>query len=120
MHSRQILIVYGSKYGQTAKIARRIAEIVRARGESATVLDANHMPPALVLTAYDGVIVGGSVIGNPLLRWVMKQISKRHFGPTDTSRDYELTDWAEVQRFTDRYLTLVRRYEEALVSFSTA
>ena len=48
----------------------------------------------------------------------MKQISKRHFGPTDTSRDYELTDWAEVQRFTDRYLTLVRHYEEALASFS--
>lgn len=193
MHSRQILIVYGTKYGQTEKVARRIAEIILARGESATILDADRMSRALVLTAYDGVIVGASVIGgrhqrsvrrfvlsqrdaldsmpcaffsvsgsagsydangradaqrcldeflrdtgwrpdmtqlvagaikctkyNPLLRWVMKQISKRHFGPTDTSRDHELTDWAEVQRFADRFLTLVRRSEEALASFSMA
>ena len=36
---------------------------------------------------------------SPLLRWVMKQISRRAGGPTDTSRDHELTNWAEVDRF---------------------
>ena len=30
------------------------------------------------------------------IRWVMKRIAKKEDAPTDTSRDYELTDWAEV------------------------
>lgn len=188
MHSRQILIVYGTSYGQTAKIARRIAEIVMARGEIATLINADEVPRDLVLTAFDGVIVGGSVIAgkhqravrrfvldhrnaldsmpcaffsvsgsagsstergradaqrcldrflrdtgwrpgttqtvagamtftkyNPLLRWFMKRISKRNGVPCDTSRDYELTDWSQVQRFVDRFLTMLRRHEEVLV-----
>jgi menaquinone-dependent protoporphyrinogen oxidase len=188
MHSRQILIVYGTKYGQTAKIARRLAEIIMARGEIATTINADGVPSNLVLTAFDGVIVGGSVIAgkhqrsvrrfvldhrdaldsmpcaffsvsasagsstergradaqrcideflrdtgwrpdtsqaiagaieyrkyNPLLRWFMKQISKRNGGPTDTSRDYELTDWSEVQRFVDRFVTMLRRHEVVMV-----
>jgi menaquinone-dependent protoporphyrinogen oxidase len=32
-------------------------------------------------------------------RWIMKRISARAGGPTDTSRDHELTDWAAVDRF---------------------
>lgn len=189
MHSRQILIVYGTSYGQTAKIARRIAEIIMARGEIATTINADAVPRDLVLTAFDGVIVGGSVIRgrhqrsvrqfvldhrdgldsmacaffsvsgsagnrtdagradaqrcldqflrdtgwrpgttqtiggamtytkyNPVLRWIMKQIAKRNGGPTDTSRDHELTDWSQVQRFVDRFLTMVRRHEEVLVT----
>lgn len=35
----------------------------------------------------------------PVTKWMMKQISKRTGGPTDTSRDYESTDWAAVDRF---------------------
>jgi menaquinone-dependent protoporphyrinogen oxidase len=38
----------------------------------------------------------------PLTRWIMKQISRRTGGPTDTSRDYEATDWAAVHRFGHR------------------
>jgi len=36
---------------------------------------------------------------NPLLRWMMKRISEKEGGPTDTSRDHELTDWTAVERF---------------------
>jgi menaquinone-dependent protoporphyrinogen oxidase len=36
---------------------------------------------------------------NPVTRWIMKMISRRNGGPTDTSRDYEFTDWAAVDRF---------------------
>ena len=32
-------------------------------------------------------------------RWIMKGISRRQGGPTDTSKDYEFTDWAAVDRF---------------------
>jgi len=30
------------------------------------------------------------------IRWVMKRIAQKEGGPTDTSRDYEMTDWGEV------------------------
>jgi menaquinone-dependent protoporphyrinogen oxidase len=32
-------------------------------------------------------------------RWVMKMISARYGGPTDTSREFEFTDWEAVDRF---------------------
>lgn len=34
-----------------------------------------------------------------LKRWIMRSIAKRTGNPTDTSRDYEFTDWAAVERF---------------------
>jgi menaquinone-dependent protoporphyrinogen oxidase len=42
-----------------------------------------------------------------LKRFLMKQISRRHNGPTDTSRDYEFTDWQRVDRFVERVLRRV-------------
>jgi len=38
----------------------------------------------------------------PVTKWVMKRISKSTGSPTDTSRDYEFTDWAAVDRFAQR------------------
>lgn len=39
-----------------------------------------------------------------LKRFVMKQIVRRSGGPTDTSRDYEFTDWASLDRFIDEFV----------------
>jgi menaquinone-dependent protoporphyrinogen oxidase len=42
-----------------------------------------------------------------ITRWIMKLISKRTGRPTDTSRDYEFTDWVAVDAFAERFaLTL--------------
>jgi menaquinone-dependent protoporphyrinogen oxidase len=52
-----------------------------------------------------------------LLRFVMKQLSRRGGHPTDTSRDHDCTDWAAVARFADRIsadLAPVRRDLAAL------
>lgn len=38
---------------------------------------------------------------NFLIRWIMKRISASAGGPTDTSRDYELTDWNQVSAFAE-------------------
>lgn len=38
---------------------------------------------------------------NPILRLVMKFMSWRGGHSTDTSRDHEYTDWAQVERFAD-------------------
>lgn len=46
---------------------------------------------------------------NFLLRFVMKKISEVNGGPTDTSQDYEFTDWTALQSFVDQFLA---RYVE--------
>jgi menaquinone-dependent protoporphyrinogen oxidase len=42
---------------------------------------------------------------NPLIRFVMKRIAKKAGAETDTSRDYEYTDWVELDRFTGTLAT---------------
>lgn len=37
-------------------------------------------------------------------RFLMKQINKREGGDTDTSRDYEYTDWDAVTAFANEFL----------------
>jgi menaquinone-dependent protoporphyrinogen oxidase len=41
---------------------------------------------------------------NFLIRFVIKQISKRAGGSTDTSRDHEYTNWASLERLATRML----------------
>src|SRR4051794_17501523 len=56
----EILIVYASTHGHTAKIAARIAEALEAEGVRAdlcAITSAGDPDPA----GYDGIIVGGSV-----------------------------------------------------------
>jgi menaquinone-dependent protoporphyrinogen oxidase len=38
---------------------------------------------------------------NFLVRFVMKRIARRAGGPTDTSRNHDLTDWHDLDRFVD-------------------
>lgn len=176
MQSTRLLIVYGTSYGQTAKIAGRMADQLVSLGYRVTLVDANDIPRATSAGDFSGVIVGASVIRgrhqrsvdrfvranraalnsmpsaffsvsgsatnsdpkeranarilleeflgkagwhptltqtiggaiayskyNPLLRWVIRSISKRNGAPTDTSRDYELTDWTVVERFVETF-----------------
>ena len=57
---------------------------------------------------------------NPFLRWFMKRASKAAGGPTETSRDYEMTDWSQVERFVEGFAETVPMpaEEPALVSTS--
>lgn len=51
--------------------------------------------------------IGGAILYtkyNFFLRMVMKRISKKEGGPTDTSRDHELTDWAALDAFLTRFV----------------
>ena len=43
-----------------------------------------------------------------LKRLVMKRIAAKAGGGTDTTRDYEYTDWPDVEAFGARFLRLVR------------
>ena len=53
----------------------------------------HHVAGAFRYTAYDF-----------LKRWAMKYIAYRKGAPTDTSRDYELTDWDDLTRFVDSFV----------------
>jgi menaquinone-dependent protoporphyrinogen oxidase len=43
----------------------------------------------------------------PWTRWMMKAINRRTGGPTDTSRDYDFTDWREVRKLAEDFGTLL-------------
>jgi menaquinone-dependent protoporphyrinogen oxidase len=175
MAARHFLIVYGTKFGQTARIADRMADTLIADGNEVTIVHTHdrRLPGNHSFAEFDGVIVGASIIKgrhqpavvrfvrtnharlsglpcaffsvsgaaggsrpedraratgyiadflsqtawqptmtdaiggaiaytkyNLITRWMMKLIERREGGPTDTSRDHELTDWAQVDRFT--------------------
>ena len=172
-----VLIVYGSKEGQTAKIAERIAQIIRNQGLQASTYSGKEIQADFATDAFDAAIVGGSIhmdnypaylrkfvthhrdwlnkvpsafftvcmaiqsqnadsreearnygkrfietthwrptfvetfAGavkytqyNFITRFIMKMITKREGGSTDTRHDHEYTDWDAVARFTNRFL----------------
>ena len=39
------------------------------------------------------------------VRWIMQRIARQHGENTDTSRDYEYTDWAKVKTYAERLTT---------------
>jgi len=166
-----VLIVYATKEGQTEKIARHIADTVRAAGHDAELVDVQHEAPPRDLARFQAILVGAPLHGmypraitrfvrahralleqkhaaffsvglavasrtsdgraqtlavverfiqstgwrparveliagalpyskyNFLVKFVMRRISAHEGGDTDTSRDYEYTDWPAVERF---------------------
>jgi menaquinone-dependent protoporphyrinogen oxidase len=56
-----VVIVYGSKEGQTAKIADHIAQIVRNRGLDASTYSGKDIPASFTTHGFDAAIVGGSI-----------------------------------------------------------
>lgn len=46
---------------------------------------------------------------NPFLRWVMKRIARKAGGDTDTTRDCEYTDWADLRAFAEDFGRRVAR-----------
>jgi len=166
----RLLVVYGSTYGQTDRVAHRIGAVLSGLGHVVDIHRADKLPEALRLASYDGFVVAASVLmgqhqkyvrdfvrqnatllneapsafvsvcgagrNNPAeakgyidallretgwrprvatsftgavaytryrwwLRWYLKAISRRKGLPTDTSRDWDFTEWDEVDRFAE-------------------
>ena len=179
-----ILILYGTLEGQTAKIAERITAIIRNKGHQVDLLSASLLPDNFSVDHYDAAIIGGPIhMGrypepvkkfvtshcewlnrapsafftvcmavnsqheksrkeavryrdnfiaqsgwhpalleifagavkytqyNLITRLIMKWISKREGGSTDTSRDHEYTDWVSVERFAENFIAMHGRIE---------
>lgn len=56
-----ILIVYATREGHTKRIVEYVAEKIRLRGISVTVLDARKLPSEFCLSHYSGVVIAASV-----------------------------------------------------------
>jgi menaquinone-dependent protoporphyrinogen oxidase len=175
-----ILILYGSLEGQTAKISERLAEAIRIKGHEVTTQSGEKLPAGFSVDKYDAAIIGGPVhmgkypayikkfvtthrnwlssvpsafftvcmavhsqhaksreeailYGENFLantgwqpklastfagavkytqygfvtRFIMKMISKKEGGSTDTSLDHEYTDWESVERFAEEFVASV-------------
>lgn len=50
---------------------------------------------------------------NFFVRFIMKRITKSHQGPTDTSRDYEYTDWKALSQFATAFTRGLSRSKTA-------
>lgn len=50
---------------------------------------------------------------NWLRKWTMRQIMKEARGPTDASKDYEFTDWAELRLFVRAFLLEIGHCRES-------
>lgn len=174
MNIPKVLVVYATKYGQTRKIAERIADVVRGEGALVDLWKPGDDFPDI--RRYNDVIVASPVYFgrhpssvarwvrqhrdwlprlhtaflsisltanspsghseamkavasfiratkwapnvmrvfggalpytryNPILRLVMRAIAKRHGGDTDTSRDYEYTNWDAVDAFARAFVS---------------
>ena len=81
--SSRILVVYQTSEGQTAKIAERIAETLRERGNDVDVRDVEHAPTP---DGYDGVVVGDSIHAvkhsRPLTRYVGANVDALNAKPS--------------------------------------
>jgi menaquinone-dependent protoporphyrinogen oxidase len=51
---------------------------------------------------------------NFLIRFIMKRISEKEGGPTDTSRNYEMTDWTEVEKLAHDMAARIRERAAAV------
>ena len=85
----------GAEQGSTPEARAKAAAHVEAQLQvfmKATGWHPRHVRPvagAYVFTHY-----------NPLVRWVLKLIAQHEGLPTDTSRDYEFTDWVALDEFS--------------------
>lgn len=57
----QILIIYGSREGQTKKIAEHIATVLDAKGHQVTTLSVTSLPAGFTPEHFAAAIIGGSI-----------------------------------------------------------
>ena len=98
----KILIVYGSREGQTAKVAEYIAAIARNKGFVAQTADARNQNDLAAADTVDAVLVGASVqkgvFEGAILDWtrnhhtLLERVPSAFFTVSLTSRQIEEAD----------------------------
>jgi menaquinone-dependent protoporphyrinogen oxidase len=82
--NRTLLVVYASRYGQTEKIARRIADVAQREGIAAGVVAVGDVAETELAESSDVIVAGSVYFGRharPLSRFVRRNLAmlaKRH------------------------------------------
>jgi len=71
--SVKVLVTYGTKYGATAEIAEKIAEVIEKAGNTVDVMDVNHVDG---IGDYHTVILGSAVYMGQWRREMVKFIDR--------------------------------------------
>jgi len=126
----EILGIYGTAYGQTEKIMRRIAARLVTQGHTVTLLRGDAVPADLSLDEYDAFLIGASVIREHHQPYIVEFV-RRHAGRLNhapsafvsvcgaaigTSR----AEQAEAHRYIDRFLADTGWLPRATASFAGA
>jgi menaquinone-dependent protoporphyrinogen oxidase len=72
----KVLIVYGSGYGQTQKVAEFIAKQLRERGKEVDVVFGKRLPRKLSPETYDAIIVAASVRMMKFQKYIVSFVRK--------------------------------------------
>lgn len=130
MHRPRILIVHGSKHGQTAKIAERIASVCERHEFEIALVNADQADLSQDLARYAGVFVGAPVyLGRhpkAVRRYVMRhRVALDHmpsafFSVSGSAASVELSSQADALRFLDEFLALTRWHPTRTASFAGA
>jgi len=75
--NEKILVTYGTKYGATAEIAEKVAEVLQSEGAGVDVMEVKHVKS---LAPYSAVVLGSAVYmgfwRKEMARFVKKQAAK--------------------------------------------
>lgn len=71
----RVLMIYGTSYGQTEKIARRIGAALEASGVTVESCDAAKSRPSMDLQQYSAVVVGSSLIARGAQKSIQQFVS---------------------------------------------
>jgi menaquinone-dependent protoporphyrinogen oxidase len=105
----RILVIYGTAYGQTERIARRIDRL-RSRGHGVCMHKGDCLPKHLRLEDYDAVVVAASIIRGRHQRYI-RDFARRHYEDLNRMRSAFVSVSGSAQGSPDQ----ARRYIDEFV-----
>jgi menaquinone-dependent protoporphyrinogen oxidase len=81
----KILVVYGTAYGQTERIARRIVNCLTSRGHGVCIYKGDCLPNHLRLDDFDACVIAGSIIRGRHQRYI-RDFARRNRGYLNSVR----------------------------------
>ncbi len=126
----RLLIVYGSEEGQTAKVAKHLAEFFRDRRHQVDLIFGKEVPADLSMTVYDGVVVGASIHMGRHQKYIV-ELAKKHcndlttrfsafFTVCLTAKGETPAEKAQVEQYVQDFMEATNWYPDQVGVFAGA